>query len=48
MIFDGKLVREDCLKKLKKEYSKLHVGLAVVQVGDDFASNKYIAQNGLL
>ena len=44
MLFDGKLVREDCLKKIKKKYDKIHVGLAVIQVGDDFASTKYIAQ----
>ena len=44
MLFDGKLVREDCLKKIKKKYEKIHVGLAVIQVGDDFASTKYIAQ----
>ena len=44
MLFDGKLVREDCLKKIKRKYAKLHVGLAVIQVGDDFASTKYIAQ----
>ena len=44
MLFDGKLVREECLKKLKKQYSKIKVGLAVIQVGDDFASNRYIAQ----
>lgn len=44
MLFDGKLVREEYLKKLKRKYSKIHVGLVVIQVGDDFASNKYIAQ----
>ena len=44
MLFDGKLVREENLKKLKKKFSKIKVGLAVVQVGDDFASNRYIAQ----
>ncbi len=44
MIFDGKLVREELLKELKEEYSKIKVGLAVIQVGDDFASTKYIAQ----
>lgn len=44
MLFDGKLVREDLLKDLKKKYSKIKVGLAVIQVGDDFASTKYIAQ----
>lgn len=44
MLFDGKLVREELLKKLKKKYKKLDLGLAVIQVGDDFASTKYIAQ----
>ena len=44
MLLDGKLVREESLKKLKKQYESLEVGLAVIQVGDDFASNKYIAQ----
>ena len=44
MLFDGKLVREENLKELKKKYSKIHAGLTVIQVGDDFASNKYIAQ----
>ena len=44
MLMDGKLVREECLKQLKKKYEDLEVGLAVIQVGDDFASNKYIAQ----
>ena len=44
MLFDGKLVREELLKKLKKEYNDLDLGLSVIQVGDDFASTKYIAQ----
>lgn len=44
MLFDGKLVRESLLKDLKKKYSKIKVGLAVIQIGDDFASTKYIAQ----
>ncbi len=44
MLFDGKLVREELLKELKKKYKKLDLGLAVIQVGDDFASTKYIAQ----
>lgn len=44
MLLDGKLVREELLKKLKKKYKKINVGLAVIQVGDDFASTKYIAQ----
>ena len=44
MLFDGKLVREELLKDLKKKYKKLDLGLAVIQVGNDFASCKYIAQ----
>ena len=44
MLLDGKLVREELLKKLKTKYKKINVGLAVIQVGDDFASTKYIAQ----
>ena len=44
MLFDGKLVREELLKEIKKKYKKLDLGLAVIQVGDDFASTKYIAQ----
>ena len=44
MLFDGKLVREENLKGLRGQYQNIHAGLAVVQVGDDFASNKYIAQ----
>lgn len=44
MLLDGKIVREECLKKLKKKYQKISVGLTVIQVGDDFASNKYIKQ----
>lgn len=44
MLFDGKLVREESLKKLKEKYKDINCCLAVIQVGDDFASNKYIAQ----
>ncbi len=44
MLFDGKLVRDECLKKLKKKFENIQCGLVVIQVGDDFASNKYIAQ----
>ena len=48
MIFDGKLVREESLKELKKKFKKIKCGLAVIQVGDDFASNKYIAHKAKL
>ena len=44
MLFDGKLVRENYVEELKKEYKKIKCGLTVIQVGDDFASTKYIAQ----
>ena len=44
MLLDGKLVRSELLKELKKEYENLSCGLVVIQVGDDFASNQYIAQ----
>ena len=44
MLFDGKLVREECLKELSKKFKKIKCGLAVIQVGDDFASNRYISQ----
>lgn len=44
MFFDGKLVREDTLNCLREQYRDKNVGLAVIQVGDDFASSKYIAQ----
>ena len=44
MLFDGKLVREESLKKLKRKFRDISCLLVVIQVGDDFASNKYIAQ----
>lgn len=44
MLFDGKLVREDLLKDLREKYKRINVGLVVIQIGDDFASCKYIAQ----
>ena len=45
-ILDGKLVKIEILKKLKKEVEKLErkPGLAVIQVGDDPASKVYVAQ----
>lgn len=45
-ILDGKLVKTEILKKLKKEVEKLErkPGLAVIQVGDDPASKVYVAQ----
>ena len=44
MLFDGKEVRESLLKDLSKKFKKIKCGLTVIQVGDDFASNKYINQ----
>lgn len=44
MIFDGKLVREELLKDIKEKFKNIKCGLVVIQVGDDFASNKYIKQ----
>ncbi len=44
MLFDGKEVRDNLLKELSKKYKKIKCGLTVIQVGDDFASNKYINQ----
>lgn len=44
MILDGKLVRQELLKKLYKKYENINPGLVVIQVGDDFASTKYIRQ----
>lgn len=45
-ILDGKLVKTEILKKLKKEVEKLErkPGLAVIQVGDDPASKVYVSQ----
>ena len=36
MILDGKLVRQELLKKLYKKYENINPGLVVIQVGDDF------------
>ena len=44
MLLDGKVVRQENLKELKSQYQDKQIGLAVVQIGDDFASNRYIAQ----
>ena len=46
MIIDGKLVRDKKLEELKKIINKLdrQLGLAVIQVGSDEASNVYIKQ----
>ena len=46
MIIDGKLVRDKKLEELKKIVNKLdrQLGLAVIQVGSDEASNVYIKQ----
>ena len=44
MLLDGKKVKEDSLKELKRNFSEIKSSLAVIQIGDDFASNKYIKQ----
>ena len=45
-ILDGKRVKLEILKKLKSDVQKLNrrLGLAIIQVGDDPASNVYINQ----
>ena len=44
MLLDGKEVRESLLTELSKKFESIKCGLTVIQVGDDFASNKYINQ----
>ena len=44
MIFDGKLVRSELVEELKGKFEGLDASVAVIQVGDDFASTKYINQ----
>ena len=44
MIFDGKLVRSKLVEELKGKFEGLDASVAVIQVGDDFASTKYINQ----
>lgn len=44
MLLDGKKVKEDSLKELKGKFSEIKSSLVVLQIGDDFASNKYINQ----
>ena len=44
MLLDGKLVRNKLLENLEKEFKNIKTTLVVIQVGDDFASNKYIKQ----
>ena len=44
MLLDGKEVRESLLTELSKKFKSIKCGLTVIQVGDDFASNKYINQ----
>ena len=44
MIFDGKLVRSKLVEELKGKFEGLDASIAVIQVGDDFASGKYINQ----
>ena len=44
MLLDGKLVKSELLKELKIKYRDINTGLAVIEIGDDFASNRYIKQ----
>ena len=44
MLFDGKLVRSKLVEELKGKFEGLNASIAVIQVGDDFASTKYISQ----
>ncbi len=44
MLLDGKLVRNKLLENLENEFKNIKTTLVVIQVGDDFASNKYIKQ----
>ena len=44
MIFDGKLVRSKLVEELKGKFEELDASISVIQVGDDFASTKYINQ----
>ena len=44
MLFDGKLVRSKLVEELKSKFEGLDACIAVIQVGDDFASTKYISQ----
>ena len=44
MKLDGKLVKETLLQELKQKLEKINTTLVVIQVGNDFASNKYIKQ----
>lgn len=44
MIFDGKLVRSKLVEELKGKFEGLNASISVIQVGDDFASCKYINQ----
>ena len=45
-LLDGKVVKKEVLDNLKKEVEKLErpLGLAVIQIGDDEASNVYVRQ----
>ena len=44
MLFDGKLVRNECLIELKEKFKNIEASLAVIQVGDNPASDKYTLQ----
>ena len=44
MLLDGKLVKNKLLENLENEFKNIKTTLVVIQVGDDFASSKYISQ----
>ena len=44
MLLDGKLVKNKLLENLENEFKNIKTTLVVIQVGDDFASSKYIKQ----
>lgn len=44
MILDGKKIRNEILDELRDKIKDLHLSLAVIQVGNDEASNVYIKQ----
>lgn len=43
MLLDGKLVKNKLLENLENEFKNIKTTLVVIQVGDDFASSKYIS-----
>lgn len=48
MLLDGKLVKSRLLENLESKFKNIKTTLVVIQVGDDFASNKYIKQKEVM